>query len=84
MIVWCGNFFVERYTSKRKLPSLTIILEGTTAIPWIVILKKWTGHQDLFGHNIVHSYNSYVETVSLAIDIYVPRISKINKAKLSW
>ena len=35
-------------------------------------------------HGIDHNYNLFVETISLAIDIYIPRTSKTNKAKPSW
>ena len=36
------------------------------------------------GHDIDHNYNLFVQAVSSAIDIYIPRVSKANKAKPSW
>jgi len=33
------------------------------------------------GHDINHNYNLFVETASLAIDMYIPRTSKGNKTK---
>ena len=35
------------------------------------------------GHDIDHNYNLFVQAVSSAIDIYIPRVSKANKAKPS-
>ena len=36
------------------------------------------------GHDIDHNYNLFVQVVSSAIDIYIPRVSKANKTKPSW
>jgi len=42
----------------------------------------WSSEFD--GHDIDHNYNSFVQIVSSAIDIHIPRVSKANNTKPSW
>ena len=36
------------------------------------------------GHDIDYNYSLFVQIISSAVDIYIPRVSKANKAKPSW